>query len=96
MTKFYVVRGKVAITEESPKNETTNGIIFQEKESKVHGTGIVSSIGLPKMLDNGVEVPLKLNVGDRVIFDKSKGYSTYGGLYILDQDCILGVFGETD
>ena len=96
MSKFYVTRGKIAIKEEDPKNETRNGIIYKEKASKVHGTGVVSSIGLPMVLENGMQIPIKINEGDRVIFDKSKGYSTFGGLSILDQDQILGVFGETD
>jgi co-chaperonin GroES (HSP10) len=96
MSKFYVTRGKIAIKEEDPKNETSNGIIYKEKASKVHGTGVVSSIGLPIVLENGMQIPIKINEGDRVIFDKSKGYSTFGGLSILDQDQILGVFGETD
>ena len=96
MSKFYVTRGKIANKEEDPTNETSNGIIYKEKASKVHGTGVVSSIGLPMVLENGMQIPIKINEGDRVIFDKSKGYSTFGGLSILDQDQILGVFGETD
>ena len=96
MKKFYVTRGKIAIKEEDHKNETSNGIIYKEKASKVHGTGVVSSIGLPMVLENGMQIPIKINEGDRVIFDKSKGYSSFGGLSILDQELILGVFGETD
>lgn len=96
MKKFYVTRGKIAIKEDNPDNETSNGIIYQEKASKVHGTGVVFSIGLPMVLENGMQIPIKINEGDRVIFDKSKGYSAYGGLSILNQELILGVFGETD
>lgn len=89
--RLIVVRGKVAIKEEADKTETSNGIIYQEKTSKVHGMGIVYSIGLPRVLSNGTEVSLDIEVGTKVIFSKKEGYSTFGGYIILDQEHVLGV-----
>ena len=96
MSSLYVTRGKVVIKEEAAKNETTNGIIYQEKESKVHGIGVVHSIGMPTVLSNGTEVPLDIEVGTKVLFSKKDGYSTFGGFIILNQEHVLGVVGETD
>ena len=96
MKNLYVTRGKVAIKEDAIKNETSNGIIYQEKDSPVHGIGDVYSIGMPRVLSNGTEIPLGIKVGTKVIFSKKEGYSTFGGYSILNQEHVLGVVGETD
>lgn len=96
MSSLYVTRGKVAIKEDAAKNETSNGIIYQEKDSPVHGTGAVYSIGMPRILSNGTEVPLDIEVGTKVLFSKKEGYSTFAGYTILNQEHVLGVVGETD
>ena len=96
MKSLYVTRGKVAIKEDAAKNETSNGIIYQEKDSPVHGTGAVYSIGMPRILSNGTEVPLGIEVGTKVLFSKKEGYSTFAGYTILNQEHVLGVVGETD
>ncbi len=79
MSSLYVTRGKVAIKEDAPKNETSNGIIYQDKESKVHGIGVVHSIGMPTVLSNGTEVPLDIEVGTKVLFFEEGRYSTFAG-----------------
>ena len=96
MSSLYVTRGKVAIKEEAAKNETSNGIIYQEKQSPVYGTGVVHSVGLPRVLSNGTEIPLGVEVGTKVLFSKKEGYSTFAGYIILEQEHVLGVVGETD
>ena len=96
MSSLYVTRGKIAIKEDAAKNETSNGIIYQDKESKVHGIGVVHSIGFPRVLSNGTEVPLDIKPGTKVLFSKKEGYSAFGGFIILNQEYVLGVVGETD
>ncbi len=54
------------------------------------------SIGSPRVLSNGTEVPLGIDVGTKVLFSKKDGYSTFGGFVILNQEHVLGVVGETD
>ncbi len=96
MSSLYVTRGKVAIKEEAANNETSNGIIYQEKNSSVYGIGILHSVGSPRVLSNGTEIPLDVEPGTKVLFSKKEGYSTFAGYIILNQEYVLGVVGETD
>ena len=80
------------------KSET--GLVYTKNMSISNNTtmvGIVVAVGEGKMLANGEIVPLKVNIGDKVIFSKIQGESYNDGTKdytILSESCIIAIIEE--
>lgn len=80
------------------KSET--GLVYTKNMSIANNTtmvGIVVAVGEGKMLANGEIVPLKVNIGDKVIFSKIQGESYNDGTKdytILSESCIIAIIEE--
>ena len=95
MKTLNATRGKVIIKEEGGGKQTTeHGIIYEEKKKNTEGTGIVHGVGEPEIAKSGKPIPFDVEVGQKVLFTKRNGYSSYGGYIIVNHADVYGVFGE--
>lgn len=73
-----VIRGaRVLVKEQTLSNETESGITLPGREKEQTNQGIVLAVGDGAMLENGTIVPVKLKVGDKVL------YTAYSGSQIV-------------
>lgn len=55
------------------EEETHSGIILPDSAKKKPETAEVIALGSPKILENGTEQPLPVEIGNRVLVDKYAG-----------------------
>ena len=73
-----VIRGaRVLVKEQTLSNETESGIALPGREKEQTNQGTVLAVGDGAMLENGTIVPVKLKVGDKVL------YTAYSGSQIV-------------
>ncbi len=81
---------------EEKEEKTPSGIIIPDTAKEKPSEGEVIAVGEGRLLENGQVVPLKVKVGDRVV------YSQYAGnefvldgedVIILREDDILAILG---
>ena len=96
-TKIIPLADRVLVKPGNPKDsmKTKSGIIIPDTASKdIPEMGEVLAVGEGKMLDNGEIIPVKVKVGDLVLFSKyGPDELKYDGenYYILRQDNILAI-----
>ena len=78
----------------------SNGLSYVKNMSLSNNTtmiGKVVAVGEGRLLANGSIVPMKVKVGDRVLYSKMQGESYNDGesdLVILSESCILAILED--
>ena len=69
-----VIRGaRVLVKEQILSQETETGIVLPGREKEHTNQGIVLAVGDGAMLEDGTIVPVKVNVGDKVMYTAFRG-----------------------
>lgn len=71
--KFTVLGSRILIKELRQKAETESGIIIPGKEKEQTNKGVVLSVGDGAILEDGTTVPIKVAVGDYVLYSSFSG-----------------------
>lgn len=74
--RVNIFGARVLIKEDKNDGETSSGIILPGQEKQETFKGTVIAVGDGAILEDGTKVPMKVNVGDRVI------YTCYSGVPI--------------
>tara|TARA_R100001015_G_C4584060_1_gene140186 strand:- start:387 stop:683 length:297 start_codon:yes stop_codon:yes gene_type:complete len=93
MSKFYPLRGKVAVRRSAQSESTTEGVIYTPKENVHYAKGQVVSVGHPLPLPNGKLIVPEYNDGDWVIY-KREGVEHTMGFDIMNHDGIVAMIEE--
>lgn len=92
---------RVLIRPIKPEEVTTGGIIIPDaaQEKPVHGE--VLAVGEGRIIQDGSLIPLRVKVGDRVLFSKNGGHSgvpvkiNYGEeLLVIKEQEIVGILNN--
>lgn len=95
MINIYPKGSKVLVELGKVEEKTRSGIIIASSEKQVPQTGTVISIGPGRYLENGKRIPIDVNEGDMIIFEK---YSLQpieiddNKYYLVDESNILAVY----
>lgn len=95
MINIYPKGSKVLVELGKVEEKTRSGIIIANSEKQVPQTGTVISIGPGRYLENGKRIPIDVNEGDMIIFEK---YSLQpieiddNKYYLVDESNILAVY----
>jgi chaperonin GroES len=92
------------VVEISDKQEvkSASGLVFQKNMSlSANSTmvGEVVAVGTGRLMSDGSVVPLKVKVGDKVVYSKMQGESYNNGTNdytILSESCIMAVLEEVE
>lgn len=94
---------KIVIEIDNKQNiKSATGLTYTKDMSISSNTtlvGRVVAVGDGRLMQNGEIVPLKVNVGDRVIYSKMQGESYNDGekdYTILSESCILAIEKEDE
>lgn len=94
---------KMALLIESKQEVTSkSGLTYVKDMSVSNNTtlvGRVVAVGEGRLLANGTIIPLKVKVGDRVVFPKIQGESYNDGIneyVILSESSIIAILGEDE
>lgn len=94
---------KMALLIESKQELTSkSGLTYVKDMSVSNNTtlvGRVVAVGEGRLLANGTIIPLKVKVGDRVVFPKIQGESYNDGIneyVILSESSIIAILGEDE
>lgn len=74
-----------------------SGIYIPEQAEEKPFTGTIIAVGPGKVLDNGTFIPINVNVGDKVLYQKYRGHDVKvkGVEYkTIKDEFILGVLEE--
>lgn len=85
---------RVVIRRTEPETVTKVGIIIPEKVAGNSNQGVIVAVGKGRKDKSGNRIPLEVNVGDKVLFNKNIGTVVrYEGedLLILKEDDIFAV-----
>ncbi|RMH80906.1 MAG: co-chaperone GroES [Acidobacteria bacterium] len=95
MAKLRPLYDKVVVRRfEEQEQKTASGIIIPDTAKEKPQMGEVVAVGEGKLLQNGQQVPPKVKVGDRVVFNKYAGTEVElnGEKYlIMSEDEILAI-----
>ena len=92
--KLKVLGARVIVQEEKQNDTTKGGIIVPGKEKEPTFRGIVVAMGEGAMLDDGTIVPMRVSIGDRIVYNNWTGspIASEGETYIiLNERDILAV-----
>lgn len=103
MMKLKPLYDKVVV-EIADKQEITSstGLVYHKNMSLSANTtmmGIVVAVGEGRLMSNGTIVPLKVKVGDKVVYSKMQGESYNDGktdYTILSESCITAIAEEVE
>lgn len=85
---------RVLIRLDEVPETTVGGIILSSETVEKPQTGVVVAVGTGRLLSNGENVPVEVNVGERIIFAKYTGTTlSYDGeeLSLIMESDILAV-----
>src|SRR5688572_4960841 len=70
------LRDRVIVRARSAEERSKGGIILPEssREQEAPSDGVVMAVGQGKILENGMTLPMIIQVGDNVLFGKYSGY----------------------
>jgi chaperonin GroES len=95
MAKLVPLYDRVVIRPvEEPEERTPSGIIIPDTAKEKPSEGEVIAVGEGRLLENGEIKPLKVKVGDKVIYSKYAGNDIVvdgEDLIILREDDILAI-----
>lgn len=94
---------KIAVMVESKQEMTSkSGLTYTRNMSTANNTSLIGrvvAVGDGRLLSNGNIVPLKVKVGDKVVFPKIQGESYNDGkneYVILSETSIIAILGDED
>ena len=93
--RLKVLGARVIVQEEKQDDTTKGGIIIPGKEKQPTFRGYVVAVGEGAMLDDGTIVPMRVKIGDKVVFNNWTGSpilsdgETYTILNERDILCVL-------
>jgi chaperonin GroES len=93
---FTPLHDRVLVTRVAEKETTKGGLFIPESGKEKPQEGLVVAVGLGRVTDKGVRVPLDIAVGDRVLFGKYSGAEIkieFEEFLILREDEVLGKLG---
>jgi chaperonin GroES len=70
---FKILGSRCLVKEIRESAETTSGIVIPGKEKEQTNKGIVLAVGDGALLESGEKVPVKLEVGDHVLYSSFSG-----------------------
>ncbi len=101
MAKIKPLGDRILVKRLKEEQKTKSGIIIPDTAKEKPRLGEVIAVGDGKLLDNGQVVPLKVKVGDKVLFGKYAGTEIDNSLIegagdedeylIMNEDEILAV-----
>lgn len=71
--KLRVLGARVIVQEEKQTDTTKGGIILPGKEKQPTFRGFVVAMGEGAMLDNGEMVPMRVKIGDKIVYNNWTG-----------------------
>ena len=103
MMKLKPLYDKVVV-EISDKQEVkfASGLVYQKNMSLGANSTMVAkvvAVGTGRLMSDGTIVPLKVQVGDKVVYSKMQGESYNDGendYTILSESCIMAILEEVD
>ena len=72
-TKIVVKGARVLVKEQKLSQTTESGIIIQGREKEHTNQGIVLAVGEGAILEDGTLVPVRVKVGDKVMYTAFSG-----------------------
>ncbi len=94
MMKIRPLNDRVVVKRLPQETTLPSGIVIPDKAAEKPSMGEVMAIGTGKILDNGDNRPLDVNVGDKVLFGKYSGSEVKVDgeeFLVMREDDILGV-----
>ena len=64
---------RVVVEVAQEEEQTVGGFVLPSSAKEKSQTGVVIAVGEGKLLDSGDRLPLEVNVGDKVLFEKYAG-----------------------
>jgi len=80
ISKIVINGARVLVKEKVLKDELKSGIVLPGREKEHTNQGVVLAVGDGAMLEDGTVVPVKLQVGDTVV------YTAFSGAPIIRMD----------
>lgn len=71
--RFKILGARCLVQEIRQDAETESGIVIPGREKEQTNKGIVLAIGDGAILEDGTKVPMKVNVGDHVLYSSFSG-----------------------
>lgn len=71
--RFNILGARCLVQEIRQDNETASGIVIPGREKEQTNKGVVLVVGDGAILENGTPVPMKVNVGDHVLYSSFSG-----------------------
>lgn len=71
--RFKIVGARCLVQEIKNDAETASGIIVPGREKEQTNKGIVLAVGDGAILEDGTKVPMKVSVGDHVLYSSFSG-----------------------
>ena len=81
----------VELQDKNQETKTESGLILPGDNNKQLQVGLVKAVGCGNISNDGTIVPLKVKVGDYVIFSKFLGTNIDDENLIIGEDKILGI-----
>lgn len=73
VSKFIINGSRILVKEQTLSNETDNGIYVPGRDKEQTFQGVVLAVGDGALLENGTKVPVKVNVGEKVLYTAYSG-----------------------
>ena len=73
VSKFIINGSRILVKEQTLSNETDNGIYVPGSDKEQTFQGVVLAVGDGALLENGTKVPVKVNVGEKVLYTAYSG-----------------------
>ena len=73
MVKLEILGDRLLVEVEAARKETESGIILADGSVSKSQIGKVVSVGTGRFTESGKNIPVAVNVGDKILFDKFAG-----------------------
>lgn len=71
--RFKILGARCLVQEIRQDSETSSGIVIPGREKEQTNKGIVLVVGDGAILEDGTKVPMKVNIGDHVLYSSFSG-----------------------
>lgn len=90
----HPIRDFIVVSKESTQDDVSRGGIVLVKQETKNVTGSVLKVGSGRVSLNGTVVPLEVNEGDKVVFNKNMATEVQDGhdtVYVIREDQVIAV-----
>ena len=97
MTKIVPIRGRLVIKKIEDDNRTKSGLKLSDDSKERPTKGTVLAVGAGTMNDDGVILPMIVNIGDTVLYPKYAGHPAKidnQEYLIIDENEVLAILTE--